>query len=224
MFGLPQQPDNVKPSWPPNIVALVPISDLPSITERVCLRFDGYLLTYAFPDEGTVEVLEHYGVACANDQSNLVLRGHIKEEEGSFTTTSLPLWERRSNFKGVTLTAGAVIKYPGVFESTSSSTEQSSHYDGYLIEILALLQASLNFRLRLVVPPDGQFGVLVNGSWSGAMGLLVDGSVDFNAAFITMTLERAQAVDFSHSTKTGIVTLLRAAGKSPPLAPSPASW
>jgi hypothetical protein len=53
-------------------------------------------------------------------------------------------------------------------------------------------------RAKYLEPADKSTGSrLQNGSWSGVIGLLEQGDVDVSSAYLIMTVERLDAVDFT---------------------------
>ncbi|BHF84786.1 hypothetical protein SprV_0902793800 [Sparganum proliferum] len=68
---------------------------------------------------------------------------------------------------------------------------------GFQIDLLQLLQEQLQFGFELVTPVDGEYGrKLPNGSWTGLIGLVVRGEVEFAVGPITISAERAKATQF----------------------------
>ncbi len=59
------------------------------------------------------------------------------------------------------------------------------------------MQSVLNFSLEVVRPPDGAWGSLRGGSWSGMVGMVHAGEADMSMSEFTLTEQRAGAVDFS---------------------------
>ena len=49
-------------------------------------------------------------------------------------------------------------------------------WSGAMMEVLRLLSMKLNFTYELIQPPDHSWGgKLPNGSWTGMIGMMVDG-------------------------------------------------
>ncbi|BHF77526.1 hypothetical protein SprV_0602063300 [Sparganum proliferum] len=68
---------------------------------------------------------------------------------------------------------------------------------GFQIDLLQLLQERFQFGFELVTPVDGEYGrKLPNGSWTGLIGLVVRGEVEFAVGPITISAERAKATQF----------------------------
>ncbi|XP_054712979.1 ionotropic receptor 93a-like [Uloborus diversus] len=64
-------------------------------------------------------------------------------------------------------------------------------------EIISFISERLNFRYKLVTPPDEEWGSkLNNNQWSGAIGMIIRGEADM-IPYLTMTPSRQEAVDFS---------------------------
>ncbi|XP_055941894.1 glutamate receptor-like [Argiope bruennichi] len=64
-------------------------------------------------------------------------------------------------------------------------------------KLLTCLAKSLQFEFDVFLQADGQWGSLVNGSWSGVIGTVERGEADMGIAYMAITEERSHAVDFS---------------------------
>ena len=79
---------------------------------------------------------------------------------------------------------------------------------GQFQDILALMRSHMNFTNRLVLPVDGKWGALEpDGTWNGMVGMLVRGEADLITTALSMTRERASALDYSHGLDEDIVTM-----------------
>ena len=186
---------------PGNVVVLLPRSDLPSIATGFCLRLDSLVVSYSPSEDGSaIDVSEHYALGCGQVQSKPLFRWSPTKQPESLED----LWTRRSDLDNVMLKAAVVIKSPNVY------INEKGAYDGYMIEILHLLQEALHFQVEYVIPPDGVFGVYNDGSWTGIMRELVQEDVNMSAAAMVMSTEREEAIDFSLAAKDGIITVLKA--------------
>ncbi|XP_076464732.1 putative glutamate receptor [Babylonia areolata] len=70
-------------------------------------------------------------------------------------------------------------------------------YSGLCIDMLKALAHSLNFTYVLQQPPDGQYGSIENGSWTGLVRMLKDKKAQLVVAPIAVNELRATVVDFS---------------------------
>ncbi|ELT97865.1 hypothetical protein CAPTEDRAFT_204388 [Capitella teleta] len=86
-----------------------------------------------------------------------------------------------------------IPQYNPFFEWSSPTTYYGIDYD-----ILNILSKHLDFRFRIMKPPDGQWGSPKgNGSWTGLIGLLQDNEADVAVSCLSITKARTQVVDFS---------------------------
>ena len=58
-------------------------------------------------------------------------------------------------------------------------------------------QSLLGFNVTLHRPPDGSWGSLRNGTWTGMVGMVVRGQCHMAMSEFTMTQQRRQVVDYS---------------------------
>ncbi|XP_046364310.2 glutamate receptor 3-like [Haliotis rufescens] len=69
-------------------------------------------------------------------------------------------------------------------------------YEGYCFEVLNVLAKDLNFSVQLVEPDDGEWGLLVDGKWTGLIGQLEQRDVDMVVAPLTIHEDRERVMDF----------------------------
>ncbi|XP_046571162.1 glutamate receptor 2-like [Haliotis rubra] len=69
-------------------------------------------------------------------------------------------------------------------------------YEGYCFELLNVLAKDLNFSVQLVEPADGEWGLLVDGKWTGLIGQLQQRDVDMVVAPLTIHEDREKVMDF----------------------------
>ncbi|XP_015915068.2 glutamate receptor ionotropic, kainate glr-3-like [Parasteatoda tepidariorum] len=87
----------------------------------------------------------------------------------------------------------AVVPKFSIFEVKRDEDGNFIHIDGYENKVLILLSKALNYKFRIVMPRDEQWGApLGNGSWSGAVGMLQRDEADLAMSRITITYERAE--------------------------------
>ncbi|KAL8619703.1 hypothetical protein ACOMHN_025789 [Nucella lapillus] len=70
-------------------------------------------------------------------------------------------------------------------------------YSGLCIDMLMALAHSLNFTYELRQPPDGQYGSIENGNWTGLVRMLKDKKAQLVVAPIAVNELRATVVEFS---------------------------
>ena len=70
-------------------------------------------------------------------------------------------------------------------------------YYGLDVEIVNALAQYVNFQIDYTSPPDGDWGTVVNGSWTGLIKQLMDGDADIAIGCVTITSAREKVVDFT---------------------------
>ncbi len=63
---------------------------------------------------------------------------------------------------------------------------------GYEMEMLKTASSMLDFRYTITNPPDLAFGSLVNGVWTGQIGEVANGHVDFIIGVFVITADRLE--------------------------------
>ncbi|GFU16360.1 lig_chan-Glu_bd domain-containing protein [Nephila pilipes] len=89
----------------------------------------------------------------------------------------------------------AVVETSGIFtfKKNGASTVVSGS-DGLLLNCLA---EKLNFNYEVLVPTDGEWGALRNGTWTGIISMLANGSADIGMALMTVVEDRFRVIDYS---------------------------
>ncbi|XP_067682378.1 glutamate receptor ionotropic, kainate 2-like isoform X4 [Haliotis asinina] len=86
-----------------------------------------------------------------------------------------------------------ILLYPFAMKN---STLGNDTYTGICLDLLQELAATFNFTYEVSEPPDGEYGRIFNGSWTGVVGLLERREVDMAVAPLTVTQEREKVMDF----------------------------
>lgn len=101
-------------------------------------------------------------------------------------------------------------------EAVAAAMSDLNNYSGVAIEVVRRLSVIFRFNIRIVRPRDNQFGVLsADKGWTGLMGLLVRGECDIGTTALSITVTRANWVDFTRAyyVETGTI-LLRTPGET----------
>ncbi|KAL5004981.1 hypothetical protein ScPMuIL_018437 [Solemya velum] len=69
-------------------------------------------------------------------------------------------------------------------------------YEGMVMDMLEVFASKLNFTYTLIEPADGEWGRLINGSWTGMVGQLAEEEVDMAFAPISVQPIRILYIDF----------------------------
>ena len=97
-----------------------------------------------------------------------------------------------NNFQGYTFTV-AGLNYPPFLMKKRDGT-----FSGYEIFQLETLAEYLNFKINIIEPPDGQWGMeMPNGEWTGLVGHALYGYSNWSMGSISLTEERERVIDFS---------------------------
>ncbi|ESP00142.1 hypothetical protein LOTGIDRAFT_141335 [Lottia gigantea] len=73
----------------------------------------------------------------------------------------------------------------------------TQQYEGYGLDILEVLAMALNFRQVKIRTKDGEWGRILNGSWTGVVGQLNRREVDLFAGSLAISSGREDACDFT---------------------------
>ncbi|XP_066595983.1 glutamate receptor U1-like [Prorops nasuta] len=107
----------------------------------------------------------------------------------------LGFYQRRNNLFGQTLHVTSVEDPPSSMVNRDRSG-QITGFGGFFGALMELLKESMN--CTMTYSEAETWGVLFpNGTWSGAIGLLVNRSVDIAATEFTMTLDRLKVIEFT---------------------------
>nr|XP_027220216.1 glutamate receptor ionotropic, delta-1-like [Penaeus vannamei] len=107
------------------------------------------------------------------------------------------MYRARKVLRGRVLRIVTIHRPPFVFLEMNSEGK-ITRTTGFAFEMLKELQRKLGFRYELVLPYDGNWGnKLKNGTWNGMVGMVHRKEVDLGVAPFTITLGRAEAIDFT---------------------------
>lgn len=127
---------------------------------------------------------------------------------------SLPL------FKNKTLVVSVVVREPFVIYNQPADVTNSTaaiadmaNYSGVAIEVLKRFRLIFKFNIKIVRPEDNQFGVLRNKNtksehWTGLVGTLYQNQTDIGVTALSITLNRARAIDFTRAYFVETATIL----------------
>lgn len=104
--------------------------------------------------------------------------------------------------KNKTLTVCVIVREPFViFNGVNSTSSESdiNNYSGIAIEVVKRLSFIFKFSIRIIKPADNQFGILVDGRWTGLIGSLVNREADIGLTALSITVGRAQVIDFTRA-------------------------
>ncbi|KAL1442623.1 hypothetical protein MTO96_030696 [Rhipicephalus appendiculatus] len=118
--------------------------------------------------------------------------------------------EIRSVLKNKTLRITTILNAPYVMlKKSAPKLEGNDRFEGFCVDLLREMSASLGFRYRLKLVRDGAYGTRDSqGRWNGMMRELVDMEADLAIGDLTITSEREQAVDFTMPFMTLGVSIL----------------
>ncbi|PAA66314.1 hypothetical protein BOX15_Mlig015393g1 [Macrostomum lignano] len=105
-----------------------------------------------------------------------------------------------------------IIKAEGFCKVKTNPTSNETQFVGFIPDIVNELGKRLKFIPRYQLVADGRYGAFEEstGLWNGLMGDVINSTVDFAAAPLTVTALRDAHVDFSHELlDVGLVVLIR---------------
>ena len=152
-------------------------------------------LLYVYTTNGSIiKLKEMYAI----NGKTIVNQVGIFKEEGGLSIPTPSMWDRRSNLEGMEIRV-ATVSYPYVHELYRDTLNTSiSGGGGLFIEPLNILAPKLNFYLNFSSSIDGQWGININGTWNGLMGMLIKGQADIAAAGLSLTIERSKEITFGN--------------------------
>ena len=89
-----------------------------------------------------------------------------------------------------------ILPWIGLSERHSEPNSTKFHYTGLFMDILSLLAESMNFTYTLVEPNDMQWGVIDNGTWTGAVKMLYSGEADLAVGHFALNAARFSVVHY----------------------------
>lgn len=98
--------------------------------------------------------------------------------------------------RGQHLVAAANAEKPFTYSCTFAPNE-SCEFPGISYEIFQFIANYLGFTFTLVQPQDGEFGSIVNGNWTGLVGMLNRHEIDVTLSPLTYNYLRSDVMAFS---------------------------
>ncbi|ROT63987.1 hypothetical protein C7M84_018121 [Penaeus vannamei] len=133
-------------------------------------------------------------------------------------------WARRTNLTGLVVRCTALPGAPHTYlQDTPTARQDLRHLrravgrpERHSEFHLSILPSQSPFRQRCTRPPDGGWGALRNGSWTGMIGELVKGEADVAVAPLDKTYIRSLVVDYPHplSLEGYVIVIKRPQGSS----------
>ncbi|XP_075739177.1 glutamate receptor ionotropic, kainate 2-like [Rhipicephalus microplus] len=104
-----------------------------------------------------------------------------------------------SVLKNKTLRITTILNAPYVMlKKSAHKLEGNDCFEGYCVDLLREISATLGFHYQLKLVRDGAYGTRDSqGRWNGIMRELVDMEADLAIGDLTITSEREQSVDFT---------------------------
>jgi len=115
-----------------------------------------------------------------------------------FLILLLPLTLGQTSLRG---THVKVTTVPNIYMSFIMSNHLSSgeRFEGFLVDMLKELSTMLGFTFTIHENPDDAYGYMSDeGKWTGMIAEVMNGTADIALADMTITAQRAEAVDFTH--------------------------
>ena len=140
---------------------------------------------YQSDDQLSITINEAYKL---HQDSDLIIRKMLtfSESKGlSLHTPHISTWERRANLQGIELKGITFEWYPWVIVTKNEASKEIK-YGGVSMEILQILQKSLNFTLDVTLTND----------WPLVMGSVINKTFEIVIQSVTQTYERSK-LDYS---------------------------
>ena len=184
------------------LTGLLPEFDVTPELE-LTLRLDTLLYVYS-TSGSTINLKEMYAV----NGKTIVSKIGTYKEEGGLTISTTNMWDRRTNMEGMEIRV-ATVSYPLLHELYYDKSNTSViGGGGFFIEPLNILAQKLNFSLKFMPSIDGQWGISINGTWNGLIGMLIRRQADIAAAGLSLTIERAEVTTFGKGFELEEFTLM----------------
>lgn len=120
-----------------------------------------------------------------------------------FVIYNAPIVEDVAPFgQGVAINLSPKLATPGTGKETSrlDPKGQLENYSGIAIEVTKRLVDIFKFKVRVIGPRDGQFGIQgAGGRWTGLLGSLVRNECQLGVTALSITSKRADVVDFTRA-------------------------
>ncbi len=171
------------------------------------LRLDSDFITMTHDnDSNAVELFEHYSVA--QKKTFVTKLGTWTPTDGLYIPQP-DKWARRNDLEGFPL-VNVYLKFDNLF---IVKNETSNEFEGFMPEVLKVIQSQMNFTVEHYKNPKNDWGVPKvhkNGTeyWTGFVGELVAKKADMCFTGLTITSSRSKAIDFTSGVFSQTFTIL----------------
>lgn len=158
-------------------------------------------LYVVYEDKNGCQIYEYYKASPSEDA---VLYNSLGTFESPNTT---PIWMRRRDLMGRTLEAGYVQRQDPFIDLKVYVDVVNGKLTGLFGDVLGILSKTMNFSVE-VAEPFRAFGIgLQNGTIDrGILRAIADEQLDIAVSPISVTLDRAPAVDFTFPVHRQLIT------------------
>ncbi|KAG1665514.1 Glutamate receptor ionotropic, kainate 2 [Nymphon striatum] len=156
----------------------------------------GYInLEKGYRDDFDVEIVDL-------TRKGMIKTGHWTPDDGVVETRPLDhsLKDIYESMRLKTFKVSTILNEPyTMLKKSWQHLKGNDRYEGYCIDLINEIASKMKFRFTIHVVPDHQQGTkdTLTGDWTGMIGELVNGTADLAMGDLTITHERAQAVDFT---------------------------
>lgn len=118
------------------------------------------------------------------------------------------IWNRRHNLMGCEITSAYVSSKHEMYEAKTrincknrirGSNKFLCIADRWHTSLVKELKWDTNMTIRFITPADNEYGVKVNGEWTGVVGMLSRKEADVSFVLLSFTVSRGLSIDFSTS-------------------------
>ena len=168
------------------------------------LRLDSNVIFYNEETTGNYELIDKFTIKGGPTMVETLAYWSI--EEGIILQTSMNRWDRRSDLKGTSFDNGLLETGDWAnFKRDDDGGIIGSQ--GYFQDMLFYITDTLNLTVE-TVEVESTKPRLLNGSWTGPLGLLQKGDIDVLSIALGINLERSDTLDLPLATYRQPVTLV----------------
>ncbi|CAL4062375.1 unnamed protein product, partial [Meganyctiphanes norvegica] len=183
-------------------------------TAGIYFPLDNLATLVCLESAGQISVYEVYQAGPQLPKQWTLLTTWMPGQHHNLTLPDPEPWARRTDLSGLTVRCTTLPDQPFILET--QSTTGTKGLQGIYGDLWTGMANFFNFTWTCIPPRDGQWGAVINNSWTGMIKDLLDGHVDIALADLDITQARSQVVDFPYGLNYdgNVIMIKRPTGES----------
>ena len=161
------------------------------ILNRTQAAYDSNIYCFTERDDETIDILDVYKIAL--DTTTILKNYGTWNHLYGLRVIEPEIWSRRKSLEGHNFEIASAYSPPAI-TLINDNCNRKTCIKGMFADVLHALSNKMNF--TFTIRRSYQWGSFINGTWNGMVGMLERKESDLAVTDLTVTRDRASAVDF----------------------------